>query len=351
MKLPFPKAVIVALGVLTLPMALPGFVPPAVAQIESREGIALRDEILQLRQEVDALRAQVNEQGGASFGGGRSSASESAGGGSVGASDMVPRLLERVNTLEDEIRSLRGRVDELQNEQQQQAADLNKKIGDLQFQLQNPGAAPPDGTAPAPAGAPSPAGTAPPDAPAGVPAGVPAAAVPSGGVAPGFCIWNCRSPIFLSRSAACCCCSFCNSSTRPRRVRISSSSVFTRSSSRGTMSEAPALSLADDRPPPNDAPPCSFTCARSASTSWRSCRISSRNAIPSRLSICAAAGGTKPGRAIGSVSMPSATTTALGNGSFMGTSSVAPRPAGPAAPGSRRDGVAADRPGGCGRSR
>ena len=148
MKLPFPKAVVVALGMLTLPMALPGFVPPAAAQIDSREGIALRDEILQLRQEVDALRAQVNEQGSASFGGGRSAASENA-----GASDMVPRLLDRVNTLEDEIRTLRGRVDDLQNEQQQQSAALNKKIGDLQFQMQNPGAAPPDATAAASAGA------------------------------------------------------------------------------------------------------------------------------------------------------------------------------------------------------
>jgi len=192
MKLPFPKAVIVALGVLTLPMALPGFVLPAAAQIESREGIALRDEILQLRQEVDALRAQVNEQGGASFAGGRPSANENA-----GASDMVPRLLERVNTLEDEIRTLRGRVDELQNEQQQQAADLNKKIGDLQFQMQNPGATPPDatdtdspaaaGSAPgtlSPAGA-APTSLAPPPAPARAPAQLPpapprpAASVPS----------------------------------------------------------------------------------------------------------------------------------------------------------------------------
>ncbi len=161
MKLPFPKAVIVALGVLTLPMALPGFVLPAAAQIESREGIALRDEILQLRQEVDALRAQVNEQGGASFAGGRPSANENA-----GASDMVPRLLERVNTLEDEIRTLRGRVDELQNEQQQRAADLNKKIGDLQFQMQNPGAATPDGTAAA--GTPTGASGAAPAAPSGL---------------------------------------------------------------------------------------------------------------------------------------------------------------------------------------
>ena len=171
MKLPFPKAVVVALGMLTLPMALPGFVPPAAAQIDSREGIALRDEILQLRQEVDALRAQVNEQGGASRGGGRSSASESA-----GASDMVPRLLDRVNTLEDEIRTLRGRVDELQNEQQQQAADLNKKISDLQFQMQNPGATPPDGTGPAPVGAP-PAGA---PSPAGAASGAPPSLAPAG---------------------------------------------------------------------------------------------------------------------------------------------------------------------------
>jgi TolA-binding protein len=111
---------------------------PARAQIESREGIALRDQILELRHELEQLR----EQGGA--GGGQAYAppppSDSGGG---GGSDINAQLLERISQLEDEVRQLRGRLDESDNAHRQAEADLNKQIGDLQFKL-NGGA----GTAP-----------------------------------------------------------------------------------------------------------------------------------------------------------------------------------------------------------
>ena len=53
----------------------------------------------------------------------------------------MAQLLARVQALEEEVRTLRGRVDEAQNAEQQQAQDLGKRIDDLKFQMQNPQAA------------------------------------------------------------------------------------------------------------------------------------------------------------------------------------------------------------------
>jgi len=110
--------------------------PRARAQIDSREGIALRDQILELRHEVDMLRASIGDNGGSVLGRAPSGPPPTA----SGTSDMVVRLLDRMNTLEDEIRTLRGHVDELQNDLQQQTADLGKQISDLKFEVENPGA-------------------------------------------------------------------------------------------------------------------------------------------------------------------------------------------------------------------
>lgn len=57
---------------------------------------------------------------------------------SIGAaSETVSDLLTRVTSLEEEVRQLRGRVDELENALQHTSADLGKQIDDLRFQLQN----------------------------------------------------------------------------------------------------------------------------------------------------------------------------------------------------------------------
>jgi TolA-binding protein len=111
---------------------------PAQAQIESREGIALRDQIAELRHEVQILQAQISNGGGGSMLGGasRPPPSNSSGGG-----DVTAQLLVRVDQLDDQVRQLRGRIDELQNQLQQQTADLGKRIDDLAFQMQNPQAA------------------------------------------------------------------------------------------------------------------------------------------------------------------------------------------------------------------
>jgi len=120
---------------------------PAAAQL-TRDELAMRNQIYELQQQVQTLQQQLSNQGGRSnLGQPGYSGSQSSGG-----SDVVPQLLARVQTLEEEMRTLRGRVDQAENEVQQQGADLGKRIDDLRFQLQNgqaggaPGeAAPPGG--------------------------------------------------------------------------------------------------------------------------------------------------------------------------------------------------------------
>jgi TolA-binding protein len=134
---------------------------PAHAQeMESREAIALQNEIYQLQQEIGSLRQQLanGSRGGSSLGGySYQQAPPSQG----AANDMVAQLLSRVNTLDDQVRDLRGRIDELQNQTQQQNADLSKQLADLKFQMQNGGAgaaAPPSDADAAPSEAPPPEG-------------------------------------------------------------------------------------------------------------------------------------------------------------------------------------------------
>ncbi len=52
-------------------------------------------------------------------------------------SDLTAQLVNRVTALEDEVRQLRGRVDELQNTLNQTSADLGKRIDDMRFQMQS----------------------------------------------------------------------------------------------------------------------------------------------------------------------------------------------------------------------
>ena len=120
---------------------------PAWSQVESREGIALQNQILELQRQVQGLQAQAGRGGNPSYLGGGYSTPPPTGSGN----DLLAQLLSRVTTLEDQVRQLRGRVDELQNQVDRQSADLGKRMDDLAFQMQNPGSAPPPGArAPAP---------------------------------------------------------------------------------------------------------------------------------------------------------------------------------------------------------
>ena len=116
-------------------LALPGL---AHAQVETREGIALQNQILQLRQELDALRraapggGMAPPQAGSSLlGGGAAAPARSAAQG-----DIVQTLLERVQRLEDDLRSVRGRAEQAEFNERQLRERVEKLQGDLDFRLQ-----------------------------------------------------------------------------------------------------------------------------------------------------------------------------------------------------------------------
>jgi TolA-binding protein len=116
----------------------------AQLQLESREAIALQNQILELQRELQGLRDQAGS-GTPTYLGRGGSPPPAAG------NDLLAQLVARVGSLEDQVRQLRGRIDETANQVQQQGADLGKRIDDLAFRMQNPGATPP---AAGPTGAP-----------------------------------------------------------------------------------------------------------------------------------------------------------------------------------------------------
>ena len=129
---PSAKCLLVAFGLFAV-MASSGRL--AQAQVESREGIALQNQILELRRQVQMLQDQSGRGGGSPTGLGRGGYPSSAPG---GGSDLVTQLLSRVDALEEQVRQLRGRIDETQNTVQRQGAELGKRIDDMAFQVQNP---------------------------------------------------------------------------------------------------------------------------------------------------------------------------------------------------------------------
>ena len=141
---------------------------PAAAQVDTREGIFLQNQLLQLRQEIEALRAQ---RGGGS-------ALAPAPTGRAPSGDVLSQLLERVGGLEEEVRRMRGRVDELDNRNRRLAEDVRKLNEDTEFRFQRiegGGAAPARPAAPPAANNNTPRPTAP---AAPTPPAAPAAAGP-----------------------------------------------------------------------------------------------------------------------------------------------------------------------------
>jgi TolA-binding protein len=113
-------------------------ITPTRAQVDSREGIALQNEIYQLRQELKAAEDQMGRGGYANQPQAYAPTQLQSG----GANDLLAQLLTRVDALEDQVRQLRGRLDETQNQLQQQNQSLGKRIDDLAFQVNPQGAAP-----------------------------------------------------------------------------------------------------------------------------------------------------------------------------------------------------------------
>lgn len=113
-------------------------VAPAAAQMDSREGIALQNQILELRRDLQSLQAQ---RGG---GGGYVAPPPSRGGGG----EIAAQLLDRVQSLEEEVRRLHGQLDEQANASRRAQDDLSKQLSDLSFRLQNSASASSSGPAP-----------------------------------------------------------------------------------------------------------------------------------------------------------------------------------------------------------
>ena len=157
MRLPLVRFLLTAGLVLTFVTAA----RPVSAQVDSREGIALQNQILELRRDMVALQQQVQQGGGAAGGSALGGYAAPAAAAPV-SGDITTQLLDRVSQLEDEVRRLGGRVDEVDNARQRQADDLGKQIGDLSFRLDNATGVKSGG--PAPAGAESAPSLSPPPA-------------------------------------------------------------------------------------------------------------------------------------------------------------------------------------------
>ena len=99
---------------------------PAAAQVETREGIALQNQILQLRQEIEMMRRQ-------GMGGGAPVARPSA---PLTPGDLTAQLLERIGRLEEEVRGLRGRAETAEFQLRQAREAIEKLEGDMEFRFQ-----------------------------------------------------------------------------------------------------------------------------------------------------------------------------------------------------------------------
>lgn len=121
---------------------------PAWAQLDSREAIALQNQILELRRDMQGLQMQR----------GAPALPPPMRRGGDGGSEIAAQLLDRVAQLEEDVRRLRGQLDEQANASRRQSDDLAKQVADLNFRLQNTGAS----TAPpAASGGPAPSGRRP----------------------------------------------------------------------------------------------------------------------------------------------------------------------------------------------
>jgi len=102
----------------------------ARAQVETREGIALQNQILQLRQELEVLR-----RGGAGGVVAPPIVTRPPSGGAP-QTELVQGLLDRVQRLEEEVRTVRGRAEQAEFRERQLRERVEKLEGDIDFRLQ-----------------------------------------------------------------------------------------------------------------------------------------------------------------------------------------------------------------------
>ncbi|SHJ52581.1 TolA-binding protein [Roseomonas rosea] len=117
----------------------------ALAQAESREGIYLQNQILQLRQELEMVR----RSGGAAVA--PQMAPPGRGGAPAAGGEIVAQLLERVGLLEEEVRRQRGRAEQAEYANRTLQQQVEKLQGDMEYRfnaLESRGAAPAGTTPP-----------------------------------------------------------------------------------------------------------------------------------------------------------------------------------------------------------
>ncbi len=135
---------------------------PARAQMDTREGIILQNQILELRRDLQAVQQQRGAPPPGYYGG---QGGGQSGGQGQGGDGLQLQLLDRVQSLEDQVRRLRGQLDEQTNASRRAQESLSKQIEDMNFRLGNA----PAGAASA-SQAPTPAATRPDPAPNDAPA-------------------------------------------------------------------------------------------------------------------------------------------------------------------------------------
>ena len=101
--------------------------------IQSQEGIALQNEILQLQQQLQAVQSQRSNSGSSALG----ASSPPAASGSSSSNALLPGLLTQVQQLQAQVQTLNGQVSVLQHQVDTQNAQIQQQIGDLKFQMTN----------------------------------------------------------------------------------------------------------------------------------------------------------------------------------------------------------------------
>ncbi|WP_160000591.1 YbgF trimerization domain-containing protein [Roseomonas sp. 18066] len=157
---------------LLAPLLLPLLAHPAAAQMESREGIALQNQILQLRQELDQVRRSGGS--GGAYPAPVPVAPQGRGNAPSGSPELMSQLLDRIGQLEEETRRLRGQAQESEYRNRTLQQAVEKLQGDMDYRLQQlEQAAPAGGRPAAPAAAPRQRSEAEPAAPAAAAAAAP----------------------------------------------------------------------------------------------------------------------------------------------------------------------------------
>ncbi len=107
----------------------------AHAQMDSREAIDLQNQVAELRQELQMMQSAQQSGGQAPPQAYAPPQGGYAQPGGAGGSDTAAEMVVRVSGLEEQVRTLQGKVDDLTNQLQRQHDELGKQIGDLEFKL------------------------------------------------------------------------------------------------------------------------------------------------------------------------------------------------------------------------